>query len=262
MIKIFHVDAFASQPFQGNPAAVCILNEAREEKWMQSLAREMNLSETAFLWQEGDVYRLRWFTPQVEVDLCGHATLASAHVLWEEKILASYEEARFQTRSGLLTAFKKDAWIEMNFPAEKESLAQAPASLIKGLGVKPKYVGRNRMDYLVELDSEESVRNLKPDFSILAQVETRVVIVTSLSSSQKYDFVSRCFGPRVGILEDPVTGSAHCCLGPFWKKRLGKNELMGYQTSSRGGFVGVRVAGDRVYLRGQAVTVARGEVNV
>jgi PhzF family phenazine biosynthesis protein len=224
----------------------------------------MNLSETAFLYKKEKGYDLRWFTPAVEVDLCGHATLASAHILWEEGILDSDKPALFHTRSGLLTAVRKSDHksdlIEMNFPSEPEEKAVPPSDLLSALAVTPKYVGRNRFDYLVEVDSEEIIRNLKPDLALLRKVQARGVIVTSAATSQKFDFVSRFFGPAAGVDEDPVTGSAHCCLGPFWKDRLGKDELVGFQASARGGIVRARVAGDRVFLGGQAVTVLRGEL--
>jgi PhzF family phenazine biosynthesis protein len=259
-LTIFQVDAFANKPFSGNPAGVCVVPESQDAGWMQDVAREMNLSETAFLHKQADGYDLRWFTPAVEVELCGHATLASAHMLWEEKYLKSGEQARFHTLSGLLTAERKGVWIEMNFPSNPEEPAIAPPGLIEALGVPVKYVGRSHYDYLVEVDSEEIVRNVKPNFNLLATVPVRGVIVTSLASSKNYDFVSRFFAPQVGINEDPVTGSAHCSLSPFWSKRLGRDELVGYQASTRGGVVRVRLSGDRVHLGGQAITVLRGEL--
>lgn len=227
---------------------------------MQDVAREMNLSETAFLHREADVYSLRWFTPAIEVDLCGHATLASAHVLWEAGYLKPSERARFATRSGLLTAERKGEWIELDFPAEREEPVHAPSELGRALGATPKYVGKNRFDYLVEVDSEETLRNLKPNFPLLGEIPTRGLIVTSRASSPGCDFVSRFFAPRAGINEDPVTGSAHCCLGPFWSTHLNKNEFVACQASARGGVVRVRLSGDRVILGGQAVTVLRGEL--
>jgi predicted PhzF superfamily epimerase YddE/YHI9 len=255
---ITQVDAFTDKPFAGNSAAVCVLPETRDESWMQSVAREMNLSETAFLTPQADGYQLRWFTPSVEVDLCGHATLASAHALWEEGRLRPDEQARFYTRSGLLTARRSGDWIEMDFPAKPEEAATAPDGLIEGLGANAKYVGRNAFDYIVELDSEDTLRRLKPDFTLLGKIPVRGVIVTSRAAD--YDFVSRFFAPASGINEDPVTGSAHCCLGPFWRARLNKTEFVAYQASARGGVVRVRLEGDRVLLGGQAVTVLRGEL--
>lgn len=258
--EIFHVDAFTAKPFAGNPAGVCILPEPCDEIWMQKIAQEMNLSETAFLHKQKDGFNLRWFTPAVEVDLCGHATLASAHVLWEAGYLEEKQQARFYTRSGLLTAEHKGDWIELDFPAEPEEQTILPTDLSRALGVTPKYVGKNRFDYLVEVDSEETVRNMKPDFALLREIPTRGVIVTSLASTQGYDFVSRFFAPGVGVNEDPVTGSAHCCLGPFWKNRINKSEFVAYQASARGGVVRVRLSGKRVYLGGNAVTILRGEL--
>lgn len=260
-MSIFQVDAFTDKAFAGNPAAVCILPEPRDDAWMQNLAREMNLSETAFVQKQEDEFGLRWFTPAVEVALCGHATLASAHVLWETGILAGNEPARFHTLSGLLTAERKGPWIELNFPATPDQPITAPPELAKALGVRAKYVGKSMFDYLLEVNSEETVRTMQPDFSQLRTIGVRGVMVTSRATSLGYDFVSRFFAPGSGIDEDPVTGSAHCCLGPFWSKRLGKSELVAYQASKRGGTIRVRVDGDRVYLSGQAVTVLRGELS-
>jgi len=257
---IFQVDAFTDRPFAGNPAAVCILPEPRDAGWMQSVAAEMNLAETAFLLTQENVFNLRWFTPTIEVDLCGHATLASAHVLWEAAYLKPEQPARFSTRSGLLTCERKGSWIEMDFPAEPEEKTSPPPGLEKALGTPASYVGKNRFDYLVEVDTEDDVRKLKPNFGLLGEIPTRGFIVTSRASSPGYDFVSRFFAPSAGIPEDPVTGSAHCCLGPFWKSRLHKDGFLAYQASSRGGVVRVRVADDRVILGGQAVTVLRGEL--
>jgi predicted PhzF superfamily epimerase YddE/YHI9 len=257
---ITQVDAFTSVPFAGNPAAVCLLPAPRDEAWMQNVAREMNLAETAFLEPRAEGYNLRWFTPAVEVDLCGHATLASAHVLWEEGRLKPAETARFHTRSGWLTAVQRGEWIEMDFPATGDTPEPAPLELTDGLGARLKYVGRSKFDYIVELESEAILRGLQPDFGLLRRLGGRGVIVTARSSSRDYDFVSRFFAPAAGIDEDPVTGSAHACLGPFWSARLGKTEFVAYQASARGGVVRVRVNGERVLLGGQAVTVLRGEL--
>ena len=257
---IYTVDAFTEQPFAGNPAAVCILPKARDATWMQAVAREMNLSETAFLSRQAEGFALRWFTPTVEVDLCGHATLASAHALWEAGNLPPTDAARFQTRSGLLAAIRRGARIEMDFPANPEEPASPPPDLAKALGVTPMYVGKSRFDYLVEVSSEAAVRAVKPDMALLGRLPVRGVIITSRASAPDYDFVSRFFAPGSGIPEDPVTGSAHCCLGPFWRGRLGKDEFVAYQASARGGMVHVRVQGDRVILGGNAVTVLRGEL--
>lgn len=259
-IEIFQVDAFTDKPFSGNPAAVCVLDEPAKEEWMQNVAAEMNVSETAFLHPEGDGYRLRWFTPTTEVELCGHATLASAHILWETGMLGRDETAEFHTLSGVLTAKRRGDLIELDFPSEPETEAEASAGLLESLGIKPLYVGKNRLDYIVEVESEEIVRNLRPDFSVLKKVPARGVMVTSVSDSAEYNFVSRFFGPAAGIDEDSATGSAHCCLGPYWEKRLGKSEFVAYQASPRGGVVHVSVKGDRVLIAGRAVTVMRAEL--
>lgn len=259
--KLFHVDAFSRTPFGGNPAAVCILPEPRSYIWMQRVAEEMNLSETAFLLKEAEGYNLRWFTPTVEVELCGHATLASAHTLWENGYLNPGESAHFSTLSGWLHARQNDGWIEMDFPVEPESKVEPPPELLKAIDLPITYVGQSRFDYLIEVDCETSLRAFIPDFNLLKGLPVRGVSVTAPSRSPEYDFLSRFFAPGVGIDEDPVTGSAHCSLGPYWAKRLGKNELTGYQCSRRGGVVKVRVEGDRVVLGGQAVTVKSGELS-
>lgn len=257
-LPVVQVDAFAEKPFAGNPAAVCVLPEPRNAEWMQDVAREMNLSETAFLLRREDGFGLRWFTPEVEVDLCGHATLASAHVLWEDGHVAAGEEIRFHTRSGLLKATRDGTWILLDFPEKREHEATPPPGLLDALGVSAAYVGKNEFDFLVLVASDEIVRNAKPNFTQLAGVSARGVIVTSRSASPQYDFVSRFFAPGSGINEDPVTGSAHCCLGPFWAPRLDKHDFVAYQASARGGVVRVSLRGDRVLLSGHAVTVMRG----
>jgi PhzF family phenazine biosynthesis protein len=259
-IKIVQVDAFTDKPFGGNPAAVCVLPEPGDERWMQDVAREMNLSETAFLVPRDDGYNLRWFTPAVEVELCGHATLASAHVLWETRRLRQDEQARFFTRSGLLTAVNRGDRMELDFPVRPEEPASAPEGLARALGAELKYVGKSTYDFLVAVDSEKTVRELRPDFTLLKTISVRGVVVTSRASTAGFDFVSRFFAPGAGVDEDPVTGSSHCTLGPYWKKHLGKDEFLAYQASARGGVVRVRLAGDRVVLGGQAVTVLRGEL--
>jgi PhzF family phenazine biosynthesis protein len=261
-LRILQVDAFTDRPFAGNPAAVCLLPGPADPAWMQNVAREMNLSETAFLHPDNDGYRLRWFTPVVEVDLCGHATLAAAHVLWEEGHLAADRQARFQTNSGLLTADRAERdWIELDFPTTGPTPTPPPPGLIDALGVTPSYVGKTRFDYLLEVASEATVRAVQPDFGALAAVEARGIIVTARATTPGFDFVSRFFAPRDGIAEDPVTGSAHCALGPYWQGRLRKAEFVAYQASARGGTVLVRVAGNRVRLGGRAITVLRGELD-
>ncbi|MBL4755551.1 MAG: PhzF family phenazine biosynthesis protein [Flavobacteriales bacterium] len=259
-MKIYQVDAFASKPFSGNPAAVCILENEKSEEWMQALAEEMNLSETAFLEQKGDAFNLRWFTPNFEVDLCGHATLASAHILWETGLLNSEQNALFHTKSGTLTARNLGSGIELNFPAEIAEPCELPAEIARSLGVNTVYTGQNRMDYLVELESAEALRNLKPDFNIMGKVNTRGVIVTSKSDVPEYDFLSRFFAPWHGIDEDPVTGSAHCCTGPYWREKLGLEELRAFQASPRGGEVNIGFKDERILLSGKAITILKGEL--
>ncbi len=260
-LPLYQVDAFTHRPFAGNPAAVCLLPEPRDDAWQQAVAREMNLSETAFLIPAADGFTLRWFTPTAEVDLCGHATLAAAHVLWTTRRLDPAATARFHTRSGLLTARRAPGgWITMDFPAEPATPAEPPPGLAEALGARPAFVGRNRMDLLVELADAATVRRLTPRLDRLEAIDARGVIVTAPGDDDHADFVSRFFAPRVGVPEDPVTGSAHCCLGPFWQQRLGRPVLTGYQASARGGLVRVEPRGERVLLSGQAVTVLRGEL--
>jgi PhzF family phenazine biosynthesis protein len=263
---VFCVDAFTAEPFAGNPAAVCLLeDEEPDPGWMQRVAAEMNLSETAFLRPRAEPgrYGLRWFTPAVEVELCGHATLASAHVLWTEGLAEAGRELRFDTASGRLAARRDaDGAIWLDFPATPAAPVEPPAGLLEALGGGPvRWVGLGRFDYLVELEDEAAVRGLAPDVRGLEDLGARGVIVTAAAGgSGGYDFVSRFFAPAAGIDEDPVTGSAHCTLGPFWAERLGRTRLTGFQASARGGLVEVRPEGDRVRLGGQAVTVLRGQL--
>ena len=261
-LKIYQVDAFTSQPFSGNPAAVCLLEKPAFEGWMTSVAAEMNLSETAFLLRKGEAFNLRWFTPKREVRLCGHATLASAHVLWETGVLRQDQQACFDTLSGRLTANLRGEWIEMDFPARQQAPAQPPEGLLDALGAAPHYVGLGTQNtvYLLELENEAAVRALQPDFARLAALPVRSVIVTARSSSAEFDIVSRYFAPSVGVNEDPVTGSAHCYLTSYWIERLGKTELTAYQASARGGELRLRRSGERVILCGQAVTVLAGDL--
>ena len=259
--RIFQVDAFTSKPFAGNPAAVCLLTAPRADAWMQNVAAEMNLSETAFLAPHDDGWSLRWFTPAVEVELCGHATLASAHVLWEAGFLDPEKQARFHTASGLLTAVRKGDWIEMDFPAQPVGqVIESARALADVLAVEVVRACRAGWTCLVELTDESAVRRAAPDFRAMKAGPCGTAIVTSRSDSPEYDFVSRFFAPAVGIDEDPVTGSAHCILGPFWAQRLGKDHLVGHQASARGGVVKVAVLGERTKLSGQAVTTLRGDL--
>jgi len=257
-IPIVTVDAFTNQLFAGNPAAVCMLPEPRPDEWLRHVAREMNLSATAFLVRRDDEFDLRWLTPTVEIDLCGHATLASAHVLWEEGHLPRGTQARFHTRSGLLTADRHGEWIELDFPVQRGVPTEPLPSLLSGLGITAATaVMKNRLDYLVEVESEAELRAVKPNHTLLRQIPVRGVIVTARSDSPSFDFMSRFFAPASGIDEDPVTGSAHTALGPYWGAKLGKSEMTAYQASARGGIVRLRLAGDRIVLGGQAVTVTR-----
>ena len=260
--EVIQVDSFTDRPFAGNPAVVCLLDGPAEERWMQQVAAEMNLSETAFLYPIDSGYDLRWFTPSVEVDLCGHATLASAFVLYEDGHLSPDTIARFSTRSGELTACKADDGIELDFPALKSDPAPTDARVIDALGVKPLHYRVGKMAHLVEVASESEVRACRPDFNLLGQIEGGGVIVTARSDDSKYDFVSRFFAPTFGIDEDPVTGAAHCVLGPYWQARLKKSEFSAYQASARGGEVSIRMEGDRVKLTGKAVIVMRAELVV
>jgi len=255
---LYQVDAFTAEPYAGNPAAVVLLPGPASERWMQAVAAEMNLSETAFLHREGTTWRLRWFTPAAEVDLCGHATLASAHALREAGLLAEGETARFATRGGALSARVAAGVVELDFPATPPEPAPAPPELCAAVGVAPRWTGRSPYDWLLLAGDEAEVRALSPDFRRLAACTERGVIVTA--PGRDADFVSRFFAPAVGIDEDPVTGSAHCTLGPFWAPRLGKSTFRAFQLSRRGGEVGVRVEGERVLLTGRAVTVFRGEL--
>jgi len=261
-IPIFQVDAFTAEPFKGNPAGVCLLKAPAEASWMQNVAREMNLAETAFPLPEGDGFRLRWFTPKVEVKLCGHATLATAHILWEEGILAAGREARFETLSGRLTARRDGEWIELNFPARpvQPGLPDWAETLVGALGVKPSFIGLSAEDVLVEVADEAAVRSLDPDIGTLGTLPARGVIVTSRAADPGFDFVSRFFAPAVGVDEDPVTGSSHCVLTPYWARRLGKVSMTAFQASARGGVLRVRLDDDRVRIDGHAVTVFRGEM--
>lgn len=259
-IRIFQVDAFTGQVFSGNPAAVCLLEKPMLDAWLQNVAAEMNLSETAFILPEKDGFRLRWFTPKVEVELCGHATLASAHILFETGILKPDATARFFTRSGLLTAVRKQGWIELNFPSQPPRPDTLPDKAIRALGVNPLAIYRFGEKCLVEVATESEVISLQPDFSSLLASTPLEIIVTSRASRKGFDFISRFFAPGVGVNEDPVTGSAHCLLTPYWSEKLGKLEMNAFQASARGGELKVCLAGDRVLILGQAVTVLVGEL--
>lgn len=258
--SLMYVDAFTDRPFTGNPAAVCVLTEAQPESWMASIARETNQPATVFLTPSETGYFIRWFTPSQELPLCGHGTLAAAHTLWTEGYVSSEQTITLHYQGGDLTARRNGDWIQMDFPAILNRPASAPTLLLDGLGVEPCYVGRSSHSYLVEVGSEAEVRTLSPDIALLAQLDLANVIVTSPAANERFDFISRYFAPAHGLAEDAVTGSAHCCLAPYWATRLGKSEMVGYQASARGGTVRVTLLDDRVLLGGQAVTVMRGEV--
>lgn len=265
-MKIFQVDSFTDRPFKGNPAGVCLLEKEQADAWMQNIAMEMNLSETAFLLKNQGRFNLRWFTPKTEVQLCGHATLASAHILWEERILDGKEPAKFYTKSGELACEKVGNWIEMTFPSRQVRAAETSRSLIDALRLSGKekkfykYDGNGEILYLVEVAYDKIVKELTPDFEKLKTEDAKAVIVTAKSSSKGFDFISRFFAPSLGVDEDPVTGAAHCYLAPYWSKVLDKSELTGYQTSRRGGVVKCELRGEKVIIKGQAVTIFKGEL--
>ncbi len=261
-IPIFQIDAFTSEPFKGNPAAVCLLTEEIPEIWMQKIASEMNLSETAFLLEENRGYRLRWFTPVMEVDLCGHATLASSFVLYRKDLVKKTDSIRFYTRSGELNASITDDWTTLNFPAFEEKPYMEAERLKEILGVNPIEVVISGENVIVELKSSKEIRQLKPDFIQLVKIPLHGLAVTARSDLPEFDFISRYFAPWAGISEDPVTGSAHAFLGPYWMKRLKKNKMIAYQASVRGGVVKVEIQGKRVLLSGQAVMIFEGELRI
>jgi len=261
-VRLVQVDSFTGKPFAGNPAAVCLLEAEADPMWMQDVAAEMNLAETAFVVPRSDgAFDLRWFTPKIEVDLCGHATLASAHVLWEEGLLAPDVSAAFHTRSGVLMCHKRIDRIDMDFPLRPVVEADAPRGLVAAIGAKPVSSWKNAHGtYLFEFASAADVRALTPDFAAMRDEPDWYTCVTAVGDGEGFDFVSRFFAPQAGVDEDPVTGSAHCTLADFWSKKSGRTDFRAYQASARGGVVFVRVEGDRVHLGGQAVTVLRGEL--
>ncbi len=257
-ITYYAVDAFASRPFTGNPAGVCPLETWLPDDLLQKIAAENNLSETAFLVKEGDGFRIRWFAPGAEVDLCGHATLASAHVLYE--VLGRKEPSvRFQSRSGVLTVAREGTLLVMDFPAIPLSPAEPPQALVEGLGARPRAAFR-AMDWVCVFNDEETVKNLSPRFEELKGLDLRGVVATAPGKSS--DYVLRCFGPKLGVPEDPVTGSAQSMLAPFWAARLGKKSLTARQLSARGGELFCEPAGDRVKIAGRAVLYMKGEIHL
>lgn len=258
-IRCWQIDAFTDHAFGGNPAAVCWLEQEAETSWMQSVAAEMNLSETAFVRRIGDRHELRWFTPTIEVDLCGHATLATAKAIWSEGLASKECPLRFQTRSGELTCHLVDNLIELNFPATPPSDIPVTDLMCEALGVRPVSVGQSRFYQMAVLENAEAVRTVSPDFEMMEKIPTLGVIVTAAADEQGFDMVSRFFAPAMGVNEDPVCGSAHCCLAPYWGQRLGKGKLTAFQASARGGILHLRTEGDRVVLGGEAVIVWRGD---
>ena len=259
-MNYFIVNAFTENLKGGNPAVVCIVEKSLNDNLMQNIASEFGLSETAFIESKDGLFGLRWFTPTVEVDLCGHATLAGAHILWEQGFVNKDSEIRFDTKSGILNIYEENGLYVMDFPREDAVETGCPGELKDGLGFDPIFTGKNRFDFIAEAKTEEMVRSLAPDIQQLEKLDSRGVIVTAAADSNEYDFVSRFFAPNAGIPEDPVTGSAHCCLGPYWSKKLNKRKLTGYQSSERGGFVYTELAGERVLLGGNAVTFSSGKL--
>ncbi len=254
------VDAFAEKPFTGNPAAVVFLDGPRDDAWRAAVAREFNLSETAFVERDAGAFRLRWFTPAVEVDLCGHATLAAAHALWDTGRLPAGDDAVFLTKSGRLVARREGGFIVLDLPARPVTQAKPPAGFLAALRETPVWLGECAGGFVAEMDSEDAVRRVAPDFAALAACAPKGLIVTAASRRKAYDLVSRCFFPADGIPEDPVTGSAHCALAPYWAERLQKPVLTAYQASARGGMLLLRLKGDRVDVGGRALTVWRGDL--
>jgi PhzF family phenazine biosynthesis protein len=258
--RYYIVDAFTDQPFAGNPAAVVPLASWPSNQWMQRVAMELNLSETAYIVGGDGNYELRWFTPTTEVELCGHATLASAHTLWQHGYANNSSPITFHTHSGPLVCTRRDDSIELDFPLTAAAETAPPDLLQQALRVSPIFVGKSPFDYLVVVDNADIVREIAPDFPLLKQIAARGFIVTAASDQDGLDFISRFFAPAAGVEEDPVTGSAHCCLAPYWATQLGKNNLVAYQASRRGGTVSMQILNDRVVLGGKAITVMQGEL--
>lgn len=258
-IRCWTVDAFTNRPFGGNPAAVCWLETEKDTGWMQAVAAEMNLSETAFVRRLPDGHELRWFTPSMEVDLCGHATLATAHALWSND-LATSDSLHFQTRSGILACRQVNDMIELDFPSTPPTSIPVSEPLSESLGVPIVEAGQSRFYQMAVLGSAAAVRKCQPDFQKMTQIPTLGVIITAASDDDQFDLISRFFAPAMGVDEDPVCGSAHCCLAPYWAARLSKSDLKAYQASARGGVLHLSLRGDRVALRGHAVTIWRGEL--
>ncbi len=262
-MKIFIVDSFTEKMFKGNPAAVCIMEENMKDSYLQNIAMEMNLSETAFINKQSDNnYNLRWFTPKEEVNLCGHATLAVMHILLEVGLTDKNSKVEFNTLSGILTAEYRDNFIILDFPGQPLKKSEGDNNLLKAIPFSIKEILEDELSYVVVMNNEEDILNMIPEFDLLNNTRRKEIIVTALSNNPDYDFVSRFFAPAIGINEDPVTGSAHCYLAPYWGKELNKKNLTGYQASKRGGFVQCSISEDRVLLKGKACTVLRGNINI
>ena len=261
-IPCWQIDAFTDRPFGGNPAAVCLLEQEADPGWMQNVAAEMNLAETAFVRPMDGGFGLRWFTPTIEVDLCGHATLASAHALWTNGVVPEGKAIPFHTRSGVLTCTRSGDWIELDFPATPARPVEMPVGLAEALGADPQDVLQSKFDYVAVFGSPQVVRSLQPDFRALGRFPVRGIIVTSPSDDPRFNFLARFFGPASGIDEDPATGSAYCSLLPYWADVLKQSEMTAYQASARGGVIRLKLNKDRVVLGGQAVTIWRGELLV
>jgi PhzF family phenazine biosynthesis protein len=261
-MKLFQVDAFTQDPFKGNPAAVCLLSQSRPDDWMLALAAEMNLSETAFLLPEGDAWRLRWFTPKTEVSLCGHATLASAKVLFETGLAPKRQPIQFATQSGLLAASWREGKVELDFPIMRPEPVEVDPRVRSALDLDIQNSVRSGNYFLYEAESAEMIRRASPDFKALAESPAPEVIITARSDEPQFDFISRFFAPQLGIDEDPVTGSAHCVLAPYWAEKLGKETFAAYQASARGGVLDVTLAGDRVRIAGYARIIFEADLLV
>ncbi|OMP67848.1 PhzF family phenazine biosynthesis protein [Domibacillus epiphyticus] len=257
-LSIFNT--FTDRAFRGNPAAVCLIKEEKTDHWMQQVASEINLPVTAFIRTAGEEFQLRWFTPSTEIPICGHGTLASGYFLWENKYVQKEQSIHFQTKSGVVTANLVDDWVQLWFPALYEKEVETPEFLVEALGVKPVYIGQNQYDLLVEVASEEMVREMNPDIELISRMSVRGVIVTARSDTPDLDFVSRFFSPAQGLNEDYVTGSAHCCLGPYWKKKMGKHDFTAYQSSERGGLLKVNVEGNKVRIAGKVTSILDGRL--
>lgn len=259
-IRIFQADAFTDKLFRGNPAAVCMLDSWLPETTMQAIAAENNLAETAFVVEKDGVFGIRWFTPTVEVDLCGHATLAAAHIINEHYKTDKKTLTFHSARSGTLTVSQNGDMLTLNFPTDDIRAIPTPSLLKEGLGIEPMETLRGRTDFMAVLPSETDILRLRPNFEILGQLDARGVIVTA--AGVESDFVSRFFGPQSGINEDPVTGSAHTTLTAYWAKELGKNRLSAIQLSARRGYLQCEIQGDRVAISGKAVTYLQGEITL